>query len=251
MPLDGGGFRRLNEQLGLLIELQRLDKKIIAFGHTIKSIPKKISAMDPPIQAAEDGLEKARARYEALEKKKRDHEQKVQELKDKAEKAKTRTADIKDNKAYHAHLKEIENIETSVFKAEDEILSLMEELEPLAQELTSAEDALKAQKAKAAEMKKTLDAEVEEAKKELELLKGERSGFVEPIEKPAFDLYMELLTNLGGQAVASIEGEICGGCDMNIMPQLCSEVKKGDKIIQCPQCKRILYFEPQPPDTAG
>jgi len=39
-----------------------------------------------------------------------------------------------------------------------------------------------------------------------------------------------------------VENEVCGGCFMSIMPQLCAEAKKGENIIQCPQCKCILYY---------
>jgi predicted nucleic acid-binding Zn-ribbon protein len=30
---------------------------------------------------------------------------------------------------------------------------------------------------------------------------------------------------------------------MNIPPQLFVEIKKNEKIIQCPQCNRILYWK--------
>nr|NIP32403.1 hypothetical protein [Candidatus Saccharibacteria bacterium]NIV12038.1 hypothetical protein [Fodinibius sp.]NIV97856.1 hypothetical protein [Candidatus Saccharibacteria bacterium]NIX00699.1 hypothetical protein [Phycisphaerae bacterium] len=33
------------------------------------------------------------------------------------------------------------------------------------------------------------------------------------------------------------------GCNMNIMPQLAVEIKKGEEIHRCPQCNRILYAE--------
>ena len=128
----------MNEQLRALIELQELDRQIISYNKTLQTIPEKIKAMDPPIKAAEEYVSSAKARYDALEKKKRDKELAVEEQKDKVEKTKARTADIKDNKAYQAHLKEIETLDKMTFDAEDEILALMEELEPLSAELKAA-----------------------------------------------------------------------------------------------------------------
>jgi len=234
----------VNEQLRALIELQELDRQLISYNNTIQTIPKKIKAMDPPIREAEDFVAEAKARYEALERKKRDKELAVDEQKDRIEKAKKRTADIRDNKMYQAHLKEIETLEKMTFDAEDGILSLMEELEPLGAELKAAESALAEQKKKAEELKKKLDEEVAEARKELDKMKAQREKFVKPLERKNFDMYMDLLTSHGGVAVSEVDGEICGGCFMNIMPQLCTEVKKGESIIQCPQCKRILYYKP-------
>jgi len=231
----------VNEQLRALIELQEIDKQIISYNNVIKSIPEKISAMDPPIKKAEEDLAAAKARYDSMEKKKKDREQSVEEQKDKVEKAKSRTADIKDNKAYHAHLKEIETLDRMTFEAEDEILALMEQMEPLAAEVKAAEEALAEQKKKAEELKNKLDAEVVEARKELDAMKAGRGKYTEPLDKKNFDLYMDLLTHHSGVAVASLENEVCGGCFMSIMPQLCAEVKKGESIIQCPQCRIILY----------
>jgi predicted nucleic acid-binding Zn-ribbon protein len=233
----------VNEQLRALIELQELDRQIISYNNTIQTIPDKIKAMDPPIKSAEEYLASAKTRHDALEKKKKGKELAVEEQRDKVEKAKTRTADIKDNKAYQAHLKEIETLEKMTFNAEDEILALMEELEPLGAEVKAAEDSLAVQKQKAEELRKKLEAEVAEAQRELESMKAERNKFVEPLEKNNFELYMDLLTSQGGVAVAEVDNEVCGGCFMTIMPQLRSEVKKGENIIQCPQCKRILYFK--------
>jgi predicted nucleic acid-binding Zn-ribbon protein len=235
----------VDEQLRALISLQELDSRIISYNKTIQSIPGRIEAMAPPIKSAEEHLAAAKARYDALDKSKRDKELAVEEQKDKVEKAKGRTAEIKDNKAYQAHLKEIETLERMTFHAEDEILALMEELEPLGAEVKAAEGSLAVQKQKADELRKKLEAEVVEAQRELEAMKAERNRYTGPIEKRNFELYMDLLTSHGGVAVAEVEAEVCGGCFMSIMPQLFAEVKSGGSIIQCPQCKRILYYKAQ------
>lgn len=237
----------MNEQLRLLIELQKLDSQIIAYSKTIKAIPQKISAMDAPIEEAQANLEKANAKLQDMEKNKRERELAVEEVKDKIEKAKERTAAIKDNKAYHAHLKEIENLEKSTISIDDEVLAIMEEMDSFGTETKAATEALETEKARAAAMKKTLDEEEQQAKKELERMMSERGQFVDPIEEKNFALYKKIITEEGGLAVAPVDNEICGGCYMNVMPQLIQTIKKGDTISQCPQCKRILYFEQ--PDT--
>ena len=239
----------MNEQLRLLIDLQELDSNIISHNNTIKSIPQKISSMDAPINQAEEALAKAKAAYEAIEKKKRDMELNVEANNDKIEKARGRS-DIKDNKAYHAHLKEIDTLETGTSGLEDEILTLMEEIETEAPKLKQAEEALKAQKQRAEELKKQLDAEAAQATVELGKMQADRDNFTKPIDEKYYKMYMELLTSLEGVAVASIGDNICNGCDMNIMPQLCSEVMKGDKIIECPQCRRILFYDKPAQDAS-
>ena len=56
-------------------------------------------------------------------------------------------------------------------------------------------------------------------------------------------MYLKLLRNGKGVAIARAEDNICLGCDMNIPPQLSLEIRKGTELVQCPQCYRILYNE--------
>ena len=46
-----------------------------------------------------------------------------------------------------------------------------------------------------------------------------------------------------GSAVVPVINEVCMGCYMNIPPQLFIEVQRAKKMITCPQCSRIIYFE--------
>ncbi len=241
----------MDEQLGLLVELQALDTRIIAHSRTIKDIPSRISSMEKPLKAAGDALDRARKDHEALEKKKRDREASVEENNDHLKKLNERTRDIKDNKAYQAHLKEIENVEAGTVRLEDEVLEAMEKIEAEDAKIHVAEDALKVEQQKAEALKKELDKEVEEAKAGLDEMRSKRSGFVSGLEQETYELYMDLLGTKGGVAVTSVDDEICGGCNMNIMPQLYVEITKSKKIIHCPQCRRILYHKPEVPASEG
>ncbi|GAB4390713.1 MAG: C4-type zinc ribbon domain-containing protein [Thermodesulfovibrionales bacterium] len=231
----------MNEQLRLLVELQKLDSVIIEKDRQIRAIPARISSAEKPLRQAEARLEGQRSQYRAAEKKRKDKEMELDRLGDRIAKLKDRTAAIKDNKAYQAHLKEIESAEKEHYLLEDEILALMETLEAEAKEVKEAEKALEAEKAREAELKRELDAEVAEARGKLDALKEKRKEIVAPLEQENYALYMGLLKTKAGLAVCEVRDEVCQGCNMNIMPQLYVEIKKNQEISQCPQCGRILY----------
>jgi predicted nucleic acid-binding Zn-ribbon protein len=239
----------VNEQLRLLVELQRLDTTILADSRTIEDIPNRISIMEKPLKAAESALESAKKKFDAFEKKKRDRELEVEESNERIQKLRDRTNDIKDNKAYQAHLKEIDTLEKKTFALEDEVLDAMEALEGEASKVKEAEEALAVEKKKADELRRELDAEVEKARAELDELKNKRGELTSGLDPENYENYMSLLGITHGVAVTRVEGEVCAGCNMNIMPQLYVEIKKNTEIIQCPQCRRILYHEPDS-DTA-
>jgi predicted nucleic acid-binding Zn-ribbon protein len=233
----------VDEQLRLMMELQKLDSEIIAKSRTVREIPLKVTAIEKPLRETRAGVEKERQSFDSMEKKKRDKELELNESSDRIARLKERTADIKDNKAYQAHLIEIESAEKHSYGIEDEILSLMEELEEEGEKLKKAEKALEEKERKAALQKKELDDEICSAKKELEEMKARRNEFTEPLEKYNYEMYMSLLRNTGGLAVTEARGEVCSGCNMNIMPQFFMELKKNEAINQCPQCRRILYYK--------
>ncbi len=238
----------MNEQIRLLVELQKLDTSIITHSRTIKDIPSRISTMETPLKEAEAALAKIRKRCEALEKKKRDSESAVDENNERVAKLTERTRDIKDNKAYQAHLKEIESLGRGTAKLEDGVLVAMEAIEQEALKEAEAEDVLAVEQGKVEELKGKLDAEVEVATAGLEEMKGKRAGFVSGIDEEYYRTYMDLLGTNRGVAVTKIENEICTGCNMNIMPQLCVEIKKNTNVVHCPQCRRILYHESDIPE---
>ena len=55
--------------------------------------------------------------------------------------------------------------------------------------------------------------------------------------------YLILIEACNGVAVIEVKEEICQGCNMNIPPQLFVEIKKQEEMLNCPQCRRLLYYK--------
>jgi predicted nucleic acid-binding Zn-ribbon protein len=227
----------VNEQLEHLVKLQELDSRIISLSRRIRAIPEK--------KQAEANLDAQKKNVQGAEKKKKDKEMELEENNERIGKLRDRTAQIKDNKAYTAHLKEIDAAEKHSYEIEDSILELMEEIETENTRVGTAEEELTGKKQEAEALRKELDAEVKEATGKLEVMKAGRAEHVEKLNKGLYDEYMNLLTSLDGLAVTEAAGEVCGGCNMNIMPQLFVQIKENKEIFRCPQCKRILFYREQ------
>ncbi len=233
----------MNAQIKLLIELQGMDKAIIEKNSFIEQAPKRIQEGEKSSRGARELMESVRKEHDSLLKQKRDMDSELEQMNQKIAKLKARTSDIKTNKEYQAHLKEIEAAEKEVFRYEDGILGLMEKIEASDRNLKTAAAASKEEEAKAEVVKKKLEGESGESRKELSVLMQKRADFAGKIETDVYELYMNLLEKHGGIAIARVRHEICGGCNMKIMPQLFVHVKETDEIYQCPQCDRILYYE--------
>ncbi len=233
------------EDLRRLIELQRIDSSLVNKTDILEAIPKKISSVEQPLKDARAAYEKLKQRCEVIGKKRKEKERLLDDISDKIKKLKARTSEIKTNKEYQALLKEIESAEKEQHSVEDEILSLMETLDASSKDLDIQETKVGAEEEKIETFKKRLQEDALEIEKELDELKHRREGMVKGVEPGLYTLYCQLLETKKGIAVVETKDEVCQGCNMNIPPQLFVEIRKNERLIQCPQCNRILYSIPK------
>ena len=57
--------------------------------------------------------------------------------------------------------------------------------------------------------------------------------------------YDMLRTRRNGKAVVGVVKGVCQGCFMSIPPQHFNNILKGDRMLDCPTCQRILYHDPE------
>jgi uncharacterized protein len=233
----------VKHQLKSLIELQQIDSKIFDTKRILDKIPLKISEAEKPFKDSEAALDIIKQKLSSLEKKKRGKERQLDDINEKINKLKVRVSEIKTNKEYQAHLKEIESVEKERYSMEDEILIIMEEIDNTSRQTESEEANLKKQKDKIEVLKNKLQEEKSKVEKELMTVKEMRTKIVETLDEDLYNQYINLIESCNGLAVVEAENEICQGCNMNIPPQLFVELKKNDEIINCPQCRRILYYK--------
>ncbi len=46
-----------------------------------------------------------------------------------------------------------------------------------------------------------------------------------------------------GLAIVNVLGGVCQGCFMNLPPQQYNILLRGDKMLDCPSCQRMLYHQ--------
>ena len=233
------------EQLGLLIELQKLDTVILALHSKIDLMPGTIAASEGPLKKSEASFENLKQGCAAVEKKKKDREQTIQDINEKIKKLTQRTSEIKNNKEYQAHLKEIEKAEKDLRSAEDDLLDAIESIEKSAKLLAAEQSSIAAERAKLDVIKLEIEKTITLDRQELKKLKVARKQFIEKLAELDPDIYGRYIATMKlgrGLAVVEAKNEICQGCNLHIPPQMFVELKKNEEITLCPQCRRILYY---------
>ncbi len=230
-------------QLQQLVVLQGLDDEIAEHKKLLAEIPVQIDARRLELEAKKKTLSIAKEEIDELQKNRKAIESEVQGENDHMAKAKTKLPAVKTNKEYTAILAEVGAIKEKVTGLEDKELEIMEALEEKQKEIPVIEKKCKEEDADFQEYKAKKDGELSRMKQELGPRVAEREDVMSQLEKMVIQRYEKIAKSRERKAVALLRGNICQGCFQQILPQMVVDVKVGEKIQQCSNCMRFLYWE--------
>lgn len=233
----------MEEQLGLLIQLQEIDVKVRSLGEQRNRLPEALADLERRRAAAREDLDNVKEGLQTAQKNRRDRDQDLEAGVQKVEKLKSRTSEIKNNKEYQALLKEIEAAQQENKAIEDDILVLMEKIDAAAAQITAAEQRAKEEETAVLAEQKQMEETSAKLEEEMKSAEQARQVLMSRLDHFVLARYQTLLAAKGGVAMAEARNESCAGCYMSIPPQVFVNVKKNESIITCPNCGRILYYK--------
>ena len=224
--------------------LQSLDLKIRELEREIATLPKHIAQIEKTLDSHLRRLEADRAALAANQKERKQLDDDIKVENQKLSKLKDQMLGAKTNEQYRAFQNEIGFSEQAIRKAEDRILDLMAEGEPLDANVKQAEAALKEEKQQV-EAEKTLARDRTAIdQKELEQCKTERKGLVGGLKPQVYSAYERIRKKWHGSAVAEATDGRCSACQIMLRPQFFQDLRNTDQLMFCESCGRILFYNP-------
>ncbi|MCC6590900.1 MAG: hypothetical protein IT168_29690 [Bryobacterales bacterium] len=230
--------------LELIVRLQSLDLRVAELRREIAALPKEIAIIEKALDSHQRKLDADRAVVSGNQKERRQldsdvqmHQQKISKLRDQMSSAKT-------NEQFRAFQNEIDFVQQQIKKCEDRTLELMEELEGLDKNVKTAEASLKVEREKVDGRKKEAQARTAEAQQHLARLLGERKDIAKEVTPSALGTYERIAKRHNGVAVSEAANGRCTACQLQIRLQLYQDLRKGDRLINCENCNRILHYNP-------
>ncbi|HUA58037.1 MAG TPA: C4-type zinc ribbon domain-containing protein [Verrucomicrobiae bacterium] len=230
--------------LKLVIRLQDIDHRLADLAHEIAQLPKHIAEIEKKLTAHERKLEADRAALAANQKERKACDVAIQTQEQKISKLKDQMLSAKTNDQYRAFQNEIEFCQNEIRKSEDRILELMSESEPLDKNVKIAESALKAEKAEVEKEKAVARERTAADQKSAAELNAERATIVAQVTSSTLQRYERARKARRGIGVAEVVDGRCMQCNMALRLQYLQELKKGDQILSCESCQRILFYNP-------
>ena len=241
----------MKAELQKLIALQNLDTTIRKLEKDQHATPERRAEIEREfdqrafeiraLETRRDEAKHARARLE----------NEVVEQRGRAERAERNLMSSKKPDEYTAAIREADAARKQISAFETQILEQLEQLE-------QAEAALNERSAEIASMNSDREAKLKAFDDEsgtiadrLAIARKEREEVFAGLPKQLSALYSRIGARIrDGVAVAEARNRSCSACFMSLRPQMMAEIRRGDEIITCDNCGRILYVTPPEPVKA-
>lgn len=215
--------------------------RILRIETELEDIPVRKAREQERLQSHQAALAEAESAQQASLADLRQHELEVQTKKEKIAKLRTQQMSLKTNKEFKAMTEEIEVIERSIRRDEDQELAIMEKMEAARAVVAKQKEALAGEQREVDEDVKVFDERAGELEVELAELKRERAGLVEGVDPQWLSRYESILQRRRGAALVTCEGGVCGGCHMAVPPYQQHAARKQVEMVVCGYCGRMLY----------
>jgi uncharacterized protein len=233
-------------ELEQLIALQNTDTSIRRLQADIEAIPRRRAEIDNEFdQRAFEIRALETRRDEALRERAR-LEAEVEETRAHAIRADRNLMSAQNEHEYTAAIREADAARKHISQLETQVLEKMEIIEQTEAVLKEREPEIANLRAEMEARTKAFDEQTRTQTEELAARRSERERLLATLPKQMSALYNRISARIrDGIAVAEARNGSCTACFMALRPQVMAEVRRGDEVITCDNCSRILYYVPE------
>lgn len=234
------------EELDKLIELQRTDTNLRKLKKSLESASERRATLEQEYEQHAFSIREIQNRGDGLKSKRAELEKQIADNKTYLERADRNLKHAQNQKEYETAMRETDALQKQIVAFETQIVETLEESEGVDKELTERADEIESLDSKREAALGEFDAELAASRDEFERESEKRGELFSTLPARLASVYDRLAQrSRDGIAVAEVVNGSCSACNMQLRPQVQLNVKKGDEIITCESCTRILYIAPR------
>lgn len=149
---------------------------------------------------------------------------------------------IQTHREYEILNKQIDEAKAKESELRNQIAKEEKILSQLNDDVSNLEALINSTESSVNEEKAELDDKIKKNQEELEKLEEQEKKISEGIDPETLYKFQRIIIR-NTKGIVAVKGNVCEGCQMILPAQFANEVRKGDKIMFCPYCSRILFYE--------
>jgi uncharacterized protein len=239
------------EDLDKLIDLQETDTNLRLLKKQLDTAETRRAEIEQEFEQHASSIRGIQGRRDTLQATRADLERQIAENKTYLERAERNLKHAQNQKEYETAMRETDALQKQITAFETQIVEIMEEVEGVEKELEERSEEISTLDSKRAAALAEFEKELARNRAEFDKkTKHRQEAFVTLPDRLA-SIYNRLAQrSRDGIAVAEVVNGSCSACYMSLRPQVQLEVKKGDQIITCESCTRIMYLRRREAEAA-
>jgi hypothetical protein len=230
-------------ELEKLVELQKTDTNIRRLKRSLETAEARRAGLEHEFEQHAFSIREIQAKRDNLNAERANLEKQIAENKTYLERADRNLKHSQNQKEYETAMRETDALQKQIGALETQTLEKITAAEEVEKELAERAEEINTLDAKREAALKEFDAKIEAERKELAGELERRNEVFVTLPDRLAAVYDRLAQrSRDGIAVAEVVNGSCSACFMSLRPQMQLEVKKGDQIITCESCTRILYI---------
>lgn len=243
----------MTDHLETIVNLQRAIDELADASQRLAGIPDWMQELHSQYSEQKAKIDSLEAEAEEAGRQRRLAESTASEAQTKLKRYQEQISQVRTQREYGAILQEIDTVKNEIKTLEEQAGSAESRSEEIEGELSAERESFggieaqyqaelekwEAQKPDVAERVKQLEKDVKELKQAL--------------PRPALGLFERVLGHHSGRALAAVHSAErvgrgpaifhCSACNYRVRPQVVVEIRNMRALVQCENCKRILYLE--------
>jgi len=235
----------LREQIEALAALQRVDQSLRDNTQALQAGESRVAALAEAVQGHETAVAAAGRELGELQARQRDLEARLAATETKMKDRRMRITRIRNDKELGLAKREVELLKEESGVIETELVAVLDQVDDSTKRLEAVQ-------AELASLTGARDTEAEQLRDtigrlgaQIERDRSRRNQLIEGVDGELRRRYEMIFSRRGGVAVVPVRGGTCQGCHMHVPPQLYNQIQRNEQVILCPNCQRMLYWQPE------
>jgi len=230
------------EQIRQLVALQHVDDGIHLVHAELEAAPKEVEALQKRFASQDTQRNWILEKLQHLQEQQKRLDADIQDDESRMMNSKNKLMQVENDREYQAMIREMDTMERQNRNREEERMALQEERSLQEDNLRSVEETWKELKHELDEQTQNLEKRLAASHEKLEKLEAERASVSEKIPGPVLGRYEFIRNRLRHPVIVPVEVGICSGCHIAIPPQVFIDLQRGNHIMSCPNCQRLMYW---------
>lgn len=230
------------DEIKNLVELQKVDDARFDKNQELKNAPREIKNLEERFASAEAKRNHILDKLAHLQEQQKRLVSEMDDDSARIRKSKNKLMQVGNTREYQAVMREMDSMEKSNRTREEEKIAILDELQVQNNALAATDIDYTALKSELEVKSEGLEEKLKKAQEELQVLDKKRANACGKISAPVLRRYEFIRSRIEHPVIVAVKDGVCTGCHIAVPPQVYIELQRGQQILDCPNCQRLIFW---------